>query len=296
MAEITLLVLAAGIGRRYKGLKQVEPVGLSGEAILDYSLHDALQAGFEKVVFVIRKEIQALFRREIGSYWESRAPVRYIFQEIAADRQKPWGTGQAVLLCREVIDSPFAVINSDDFYGPSSYREMFTWLRSQAKANRDTDEYSFIGFRLGKTLSEFGPVARAVCELDEEGYLKGIVERLKIEKEGDEARMWLDDGRWVKMRGNEVVSMNFWGFTRSFFSHAERSFAAFLRRSEQDEKAEFFIPLVVNELVVTGKAKIRCLPTAERWFGITYPEDLARVRAEVEKLIQQGFYPEKIRR
>jgi hypothetical protein len=305
MRDSSLLVLAAGIGRRYKGLKQIDPVGPAGEAILDYSLYDALRAGFNRVVFVIRRKIEEAFRRSIGDYWETRMRVAYAYQEIEAalpagfavppGRQKPWGTAHAVLVGRKAIDSPFAVINADDFYGPGAYREIGGWLK-QAPPSGGPAEYCFVGYTLANTLSEFGSVSRGVCSLDAGGYLTEVVERLKIEKQGDGGRMMDADGRWILLPGVTVVSLNLWGFTPTVFAHLERSFAAFLARlGAAESEAEYFIPAAVNELVKSGKARVKCLATAEQWFGVTYPQDVPPVRKRIRELVAQGVYPERIR-
>lgn len=305
MREITLLVLAAGIGRRYRGLKQVEPVGPSGETILDYSLYNALQAGFGRLVFVIRGEIEQAFRQSVGRYWEKSAPVAYVYQDIEAGlptgfnipahRQKPWGTGHAVLISRTTIDSPFAIINADDFYGPSGFRDLAAWLKEQPSLAAAYDDYCFVGYRLRNTLSEFGTVARGVCKVDERGFLAEVVERVKIEKDGDGARTLDENGRWLHLRGDEIVSMNFWGFTPTVFSHLDKGFAAFLARSGRDAEAEYFIPFAVNELLRSGKIRVKYIPTTEKWLGMTYPEDVLRVRSHIQGLIREGIYPENIR-
>lgn len=307
MREITLLVLAAGIGKRYKGLKQIDPVGPSGEMVLDYSLYDAVQAGFSRVVFVIRKQIEEAFRQAIGSYWEGRVSVEYAFQEIElglpssfpipGQRQKPWGTAHAVLVSRAAVHSPFAAINADDFYGPSAYRDLSAWLeKSSSRSDSEAlDEYVFVGYRLNNTLSDFGYVSRAICALDDQGYLSEVVERVKIERDGEAAKTLDENGRWIKLSGDEIVSLNFWGFTPTLFSHLEKGFAEFLRRAGQNAEAEYFIPFAVNELVKTGKARVKCIPTTEKWFGVTYPEDVPLVRSRIQALIRKGVYPEKIR-
>jgi hypothetical protein len=305
MRDPSLLVLAAGIGRRYRGLKQIDPVGPAGETILDYSLYDALRAGFKSVVFVIRRQIEETFRRSIGDYWETRMRVSYAYQELEAAlppglvvpprRQKPWGTAHAVLVGRKAIDSPFAVVNADDFYGSGAFREIGGWLR-QAPHSGGPDEYCLVGYALANTLSEFGPVSRGVCRLDAEGYLTEVVERLEIEKQGDGGRITDADGGRIFLPGETVVSMNLWGFMPSVFARLERGFASFLSRlGAAESEAEYFIPLAVNELVKSGKARVKCLRTAEQWFGVTYTEDLPRARMRVQELVARGAYPERIR-
>lgn len=305
MRDITLLVLAAGIGERYKGLKQMDPVGPSGEMILDYSLYDAVQAGFSRVVFVIRRQIEKAFRQSVGSYWEGRVPCEYAFQEIKSGvpssfpipgrRQKPWGTAHAVLVSRTAVETPFAVINADDFYGPSAYCDLSDWLKKCPPRSEARDEYAFVGYSLDNALSDFGYVSRGVCALDDKGYLSEVVERIKIEREGKAVRTMDENGRWIRLRGDEIVSMNFWGFTPTLFSHLEKGFAEFLERAGQNAEAEYYIPFAVNELVKTGKARVKYIPTTEKWFGVTYLEDVPHVRSRIQKLIREGVYPEKIR-
>jgi len=305
MPDLSLLVLAAGVGKRYKGLKQVDLIGPAGETLLDYSLYGALGAGFKRVVFVIRREIEAVFRESVGHYWEGRFDVSYVFQEIGAglppgfpirvERQKPWGTGHAVLISRAAITSPFAVINADDLYGPSGFGELTKWLRGRPLHSPRPDEYCLMGYRLRNTLSEHGQVSRGVCGIDGDGFLTEVVERLKIEREGEGARTLDEKGRWIHLRGDEVVSMNFWGFTPSIFGHLDKGFADFLERPGRGPEAEYFIPFAVNELLRAGKIRVKHIPTGDRWFGLTYPEDLPRVRSHVQELIREGIYPERIR-
>ena len=306
MGDLTLVVLAAGIGKRYKGLKQIDPLGSSGEMLLDYSLYDAIQAGFSRVVFVIRKQIEAAFRQAIGSYWEARVSVEYAFQEIDSElptsfrlpgqRQKPWGTSHAVLVSRGAVHTPFAVINADDFYGPSAYRDLSAWLQKMPPRREGGDEYSFVGYRLENTLSDYGYVSRGVCAVDGNGYLTEVVERLRIEKDGAAAKTLDENGRWGKLVGDEIVSMNFWGFAPTLFGHLEQGFGQFLERHGQNSEAEYFIPFAVNELVRTGKARVKYIPTTEKWFGVTYPEDIPQVRSRILELIGEGVYPDKIRK
>jgi dTDP-glucose pyrophosphorylase len=304
MPATSLLVLAAGIGRRYQGLKQVDPVGPAGETILDYSLYDALRAGFSRVVFVIRRQIEATFRRTVGGYWESRVPVTYVYQEIGEalppgfgvppGRQKPWGTGHAVLVSRSAVDTAFAVINADDFYGAGAFREIGAWLR-RSPLLAAGDEYCFVGYHLNNTLSDFGAVSRGVCRLNEDGYLAEVVEQLKIKKHGSDSRILGQGGRWISLPGETIVSLNLWGFTPSVFDHLERGFAAFLRESGQEAEAEYFIPFAVNGLIKSGQARVKYLPTSELWFGVTYPKDLPRVRTRIRELVSRGVYPKRIR-
>jgi hypothetical protein len=305
MQEISLLVLAAGVGKRYRGLKQVDSIGPEGETLLDYSLYGALRAGFRRVAFVIRREIESVFRETVGRYWEEHFDISYVFQEIGdglpsgfsipADRKKPWGTGHAVLISRPAIDTPFAVINADDFYGRSGFGEMTKWLQARTLQSHPPDEHCLVGYRLRNTLSDHGYVSRGVCRIDPDGFLTEVVERLKIEKEGGGARTLDENGRWIHLSGDEVVSMNFWGFMPTIFEHLDEGFADFLKRSGRRPEVEYFIPFAVNELLHAGKIRVKHIPTGDHWFGLTYPEDLPRVRLHVRELIREGVYPERIR-
>ncbi len=305
MPTITLLVLAAGMGKRYGGLKQVDSAGPSGEAILDYSLYDALGAGFSRVVFIVRKEIKESFREAFGRYWEGRLPTRYVFQEIEAGlpghlpapagRHKPWGTGHAVLVSRDAIDTPFAVINADDFYGPTAFRNIFSWLKQNSVRPETASEYCFVGYRLANTLSNFGCVSRGVCTVTRAGFLSRVVEMTKIEKVGRHVRALDESGKWVRLSDRRIVSMNMWGFTPSVFSHLAAGFASFIRRFKGDTEAEFFLPSAVNDLIEAGKARVQYIPTEEKWFGLTHPEDLEFVRSRLREFVAAGTYPDKIR-
>lgn len=305
MPDLSLLVLAAGVGRRYQGLKQLDSVGPAGETLLDYSLYGALKAGFKRLAFVIRRDIEEAFRGSVGRYWEDHFDVCYVFQQmdagipegfqVPAGRKKPWGTGQALLLSRPVIAGPFGVINADDFYGPNGFANMSAWLCEAPLYTLPPDEYCFVGYRLRDTLSEHGTVSRGVCRIDARGFLTEVVERLKVEKQGEGARALDEEGRWIPLTGEEVVSMNFWGFTPSIFGHLEAGFAAFLERSGGDPDDEYYIPRAVNELLGAGKIRVKHVPTTDRWFGLTHREDLTLVRARVRDLIKEGLYPERIR-
>jgi hypothetical protein len=305
MQDISLLVMAAGVGKRYKSLKQVDSIGPAGETLLDYSLHGALRAGFRRVAFVIRREIENVFRETVGHYWEEYFDVKYVFQEIGAglpqgfsnpvDRKKPWGTGHAVLISRSAIATPFSVINADDFYGPSGFAEMAGWLRDRPLHSPPPDEYCFMGYRLRNTLSDHGYVSRGVCRINPDGFLTEVVERLRIEKEGGGARTLDENGRWIHLSGDEVVSMNFWGFMPTIFGHLDKGFADFLERPGRGPEAEYFITFAVNELLRAGKIRVKHIPTGDRWFGLTHPEDLPLVRSHIRELINEGVYPERIR-
>jgi hypothetical protein len=299
-------VLAAGIGRRYQGLKQVEPVGPSGESMLDYAVYDALRSGFSRVAFVIRRDIEDTFRRATGGFWESRVPVSYVFQEldgalppgfrVPRDRRKPWGTAHAVLLCSGTVVTPFAAVNADDFYGREAFRALGHWLQTLPETGpAGGDEFGFVGYPLKKTLSEHGSVSRGVCALDGDGYLREVVERLKIEKTGGGARAQVAPGQWLPLTGDEVASMNFWGFTPGVFGHLEAGFVEFVNRCGRDPEAEFFLPSAVNDMIASGKARVKHIPTRESWFGMTYPGDVVSVRAWIRELVGRQVYPEDLR-
>ncbi len=297
----TLLVLAAGIGSRYGGLKQIDPVGPSGEIIIDYSIYDAIQAGFGKIVFVIRKDIEGDFKSIVSSKYEGKMNVEYAFQELSylpegfslpPDRKKPWGTGHAILTAEKNISEPFAVINADDFYGRSGYDLLFKHL-SEAKDGAAAD-YSMVGFVLKNTVSEHGSVARGVCRVGEDGSLADVVERTKIECVEGSIRFFDDNGQPQPLSGNEIVSMNMWGFTPSIFGHLRAGFTEFLKANLNSQKAEFFIPTVVAGLVKEGKAKVKVLKSADSWFGITYREDKPIVVESIRDLVRQGKYPARL--
>ena len=296
-ASPTLLVLAAGMGSRYGGLKQIDPVGPGGETIIDYSIYDALRAGFGKLVFVIRKSIEQPFKEIIGARFEKRIPVEYVYQEldqlppgfdVPASRTKPWGTGHAILMAAGAIHEPFAVINGDDFYGAGSFRVLAQQLQS------GSEDYSMVGFVLRNTLSEFGSVARGVCQVSSDGYLEDVVELTKIEPDGAHAKNTGADGQITRLTGDETVSMNMWGFTPRLFGELQKYFVEFLKKNGQNDKSEFFIPSAVNEMVSAGLARVKVLPTNDSWFGITYREDHPRVVASIGRLIKDGTYPERL--
>ncbi len=299
---ITLNVLAAGMGTRYGGLKQIDPVGPNGETILDYSVYDAMQAGFDRVVFTIRRHIEKDFREHVGKRFEGCIDVAYVFQEldmlpdgftVPADREKPWGTGHAVLCASDVIHEPFVVINADDFYGAESYRLLAEFLNAPSE-DRVSAEYALVGFKLRNTLSEHGHVARGICECDESMYLKNVVERTKVLKKGHAAVFLDESGQEHALSGDEWVSMNLWGFTPSFFHPLKEAFTSFLQESATQPKAECYIPWVVDKLIAKGVAKCRVLPTGSPWFGVTYREDKPHVERSIRTLIQEGAYPEAL--
>ena len=299
MAKIELVVMAAGIGSRYGGLKQMDPVGPSGQIVLDYAVYDAVRAGFEKVVFILRKDIEEAFRETIGRRIEQRVETAYVFQalddlpegfDLPPGRTKPWGTGHAVLCAKSAVDSPFAAINADDYYGASSFKVLADYLGT-ARDCDGTYDFCMVGFVLGNTLTEHGHVARGVCTAAADGTLSSIMERTKVQRFGPSIRYTEDDQSWIDLPADSVVSMNIWGFTPAFLTELEARFPAFLRRSAADLKAEFYVPVVVNDLVAEGKARVRILKTDERWFGVTYQEDKPMVKAAIAEKVRDGIYP-----
>ena len=296
----TLFVLAAGMGSRYGGLKQLDGLGPHGETIMDYSIYDAIHSGFGKVVFVIRKDFEQEFRDKILSKYESKIPTEVVFQSIndlpdgficPEDRTKPWGTNHAVLMGKDVIKEPFAVINSDDFYGRNSFEVL-------AKALSDLpedahDQYFMVGFNVGNTMSESGTVSRGVCET-ENGLLKSVVERTKIGYDENHDIIFTEGDLVEKLEPTTPVSMNFWGFTPDYFEHSEKSFVNFLNQSINVPKSEFFIPIVVSELVESGQSTVEVLRTDSKWFGVTYSEDRPAVVEKFAELHRQGVYPDKM--
>lgn len=301
MARPTLLVLAAGMGSRYGGLKQMDPVGPGGEWIIDYSVYDAIRAGFGKVVFVIRREMAELFRESVGSRFEGRIPVEYVFQElddlpspfsVPEGREKPWGTGHAVLRGAEKIAEPFAAINADDFYGQDAYRQLGAWL--SALEDPKAGEFAMVGYRLDKTLSPHGSVSRGICETDDTGSLIKVVERTQIERLDDWGIVVKDSGRDESLTGQETVSLNMWGFSPVFFEQLKERFVQFLGERGQEPKSEFYLPFAVDQLVSAGEARVKVLRTDDAWYGVTYPQDKPEVVAGIRRLIDAGVYPEKL--
>jgi len=286
----TLLVLAAGMGSRYGGLKQIDPVGPSGETVLDYAVFDAARAGFRRVVFVIRRDFEEIFRAKIGSRYAGRIAVDYVFQSLDAlpgdfvppvGREKPWGTGHAVWCARAAVRENFAVINADDFYGADSLAQLAVFL-TEARG----PQFGMVGFRLANTLSEHGAVSRGVCAAGADGLLCSIVEETGITPG--------EVGEGKKFSGGEVVSMNCWGFTPALFAGLETQFVAFLAARGGDAKAEFYLPAAVSEQIGRGQASVRVLPTDSAWFGVTYREDKPRVQASIAELVRAGVYPSKL--
>ena len=297
MEKPTLLVLAAGMGSRYGGLKQIDPVGPSGETIIDYSVFDALRAGFGKLVFVIRKDIEAQFREIVGARFEKRIAVEYAYQELdklppgfslPAGRTKPWGTTHAILMAEGVVKENFCAINADDFYGQQAYRLIAQHLTS------GTADYGMVGFILKNTLSDFGTVARGVSRVDEKNYLTNIVEMMKIERDGNGAKDTGADEKITRLTGEEAVSMNFWGFTPAIFPQLGVEFEKFLKRAGGEQKSECYIPATVGELVTGGRARCKVLRSSDSWFGVTYREDRPQVVESIRKLVAKGDYPEKL--
>lgn len=305
MEKPVLVVLAAGLGSRYGGLKQMDPVGGHGQSIIDYSLFDARRAGFERVIFVITKELEADFRETVGARASRGMEVRYAFQDMADlprgyhvpfGRQKPWGTTHAVLAARELIDGPFAVINADDCYGPEAFRVIFDYL-THHQDRPDCFQYAMVGYRLGKTLSQNGGVTRGVCRVSEDGMLENIVEQQSIEKDGKGGRFSTDGGQtWNQLAGDTLVSMNFWGFQQSFLQEAQERFPLLLRRAlaRHPEKGEVQLPVMVADMLDRGRAQVRVLSSGEKWFGITYREDKPKVVAALQEKTEQGLYPENL--
>lgn len=302
MEKPVLVVMAAGMGSRYGGLKQIDPVGPHGELIIDYSIFDARRAGFETVVFVIKPELEETFRQAIGDRLSRYMTVKYAYQELSdlpagyavpEGRVKPWGTCHAVLAARRQVHGPFAVINSDDYYGPQAFQEIYDYLSSTADRPGQY-QYAMVGYRLGNTVTEHGTVARGVCETDEEGFLRQITERTQIAKEGEDARYTQDGGQtWTPLSGDTVVSMNLWGFTRSFLDEASVGFPAFLRRTlvEDPMKGEYFLPYVVERLIHTDKARVKVLRSGDKWYGVTYPQDKPLVMQALADMTREGRYP-----
>ena len=294
----TLFVLAAGMGSRYGGLKQLDGVGPNGETIMDYSIYDAIQAGFGKVVFVIRKDFEKDFREKILSKYEGLIPTEVVFQSIndlpdgftcPADRTKPWGTNHAVLMGADVIKEPFAVINADDFYGRNAFEVMAADL---SKPRAGKGDYSMVGFRVGNTMTDNGSVARGVCSTSPEGHLTSVVERTAISYDADHNIVFTDENGQVQTLDPVTpVSMNFWGFTPDYFDFSKREFVKFLQADINTPKAEFFIPLCVDTLIRNGEATVRVLDTDSRWFGVTYSADRPDVVAKLAALHANGTYP-----
>lgn len=304
MAKATLVVMAAGIGSRFGGgIKQLEPVGPNGEIIMDYSVFDAMEAGFDKVVFVIRKDLEKDFKEVIGNRMEKVVEVAYAYQEkedipepyrsAYAERQKPWGTGQAILCCRDVVKEPFVVINADDYYGKEAYVEAYRHLVS-GRAKGDREQIGMVGFVLGNTLSENGSVTRGICKVDEQGMLSDVVETYNIIKTESGAAVRTEEGD-VPVDVDSPVSMNMWALQPGFFEILEKGFSDFLAKcGDNYQKAEYLLPTIVGGLLRDGKADVTILHSNDQWFGVTYKEDKPYVVAAIRGLVEKGVYPEKL--
>ncbi|MEI6338387.1 MAG: NTP transferase domain-containing protein [Verrucomicrobiota bacterium] len=297
MANLSLLVLAAGMGSRYGGLKQLDPMGPSGETLLDYSVFDALRAGFDRVVFIIRRDIEAEFREKIGTRYAGRLAVDYVWQEldalpagfsVPAGRTKPWGTAHAIWCARGALDGPFAAINADDFYGRKSYEVIARFLAAEPS---HSVRFAMAGYRLDKTLSEHGSVARGICRVDAAGRLLTIKECTGIERRDGHIVQAETDRAGETFDGDESVSMNFWGLTPAVFPLLEKQLGAFLQGNSSDLKAECYIPMAIGEMITAGQATLDVLPTDAIWFGVTYREDKPRVMESLAKLHEAGTYP-----
>jgi dTDP-glucose pyrophosphorylase len=295
----TLLVLAAGMGSRYGGNKQLDEVGPSGETIIDYSIYDAIRAGFGKIVFIIRRDIEEQVKERFVEKLKDKIDVDYVFQEItnvpkgakvSPDRQKPWGTSHAVLVADKNVNEPFGVINADDFYGFDSYKILHDFLVN----DKDPDCYCIVGYKLGNTLSDHGYVNRGVCNVDSDGHLLNIVEVLKIEKTRNGAKAPGPDGNEVNYTGKEIVSMNLFGFKPSCFNLLKKDFRDFIKTSGMDLKSELLIPNTLDKFIKSGEIKIRVLMSNERWFGVTYREDRPFVVESIRKMVREGVYPPRI--
>ena len=305
MKKPVLVVMAAGMGSRYGGLKQVDPVGNHNQLIIDYSIYDARRAGFETVVFVIKHEIEDTFKAAIGDRLSKVINVKYAYQQlddlpegysVPEERVKPWGTAHAILAARKVVDGPFAVVNADDYYGPEGFKKIYDYLESHPD-QPGCYEFAMVGYLLGNTVTENGHVARGICEEDSVNYLTRVTERTRIEKDGADARFTEDDGAtWTHLSGNTIVSMNLWGFTESFLKEAEARFPAFLDKAlaENPLKGEYFLPSVVTQLLEEKKARVKVLRSTDKWYGVTYREDKPVVVNAIAEMTANGLYPDKL--
>ncbi len=299
----TLLILAAGMGSRYGGLKQVDPVGPSGETIMDYSVYDALRAGFGRVVFVIRRDFEEVFRKSVGAKYKGVVDVGYAFQSmddlpvgfhLPHDREKPWGTAHAIGSARKVVDTPFAAINADDFYGRDAFQRLGDFLARSESAGVSRPRFAMVGYRLDQTLSEHGSVARGVCQVSSAGLLEGVTEMTKLVRVPGGAENREDPDEPVTLTGAERVSLNLWGFTPALFTALKQRFPAWLELNIGNPRAEWYIPFVIDEMIREGLADVEVLPTDSSWFGVTYREDKPRVVAAVHELVRAGEYPAKL--
>lgn len=304
MDKPVLVIMAAGMGSRYGGLKQIDPVDGEGHIIMDFSMYDARKAGFEKVVFIIKKENEADFKEAVGDRISKYMEVDYVFQEVGnipegyavpEGRTKPWGTGHAILSCIQAVDGPFAVINADDYYGSEAFKLIYDYLAS----HKDDEKYRYtmVGYKLGNTVTDNGHVARGICDMNAQGELVAIHERTRIEKRGGGIAYTEDDGAtWVPVPEETIVSMNMWGFSNSILKELEDRFPAFLDRGlkENPKKCEYFLPAVVSELVEEDKATVAVLASADKWYGMTYKEDKPVVAAAIQEMKDRGLYPENL--
>jgi len=297
----TLLILAAGIGSRYGGMKQIDQVGPSGEAIIDYSLYDAIKAGFGKIVFVIRKEIEKDIREFLKHKLTGKIKMEFVHQELdmipegftcPPDRIKPWGTAHAVWVAAKAIKEPFVAVNADDFYGRGSYLKMAEYLISNSRVNNTN--FCMIGYQIQHTLSDFGSVSRGICEADEHSNLKAVVERTEIFRK-DERIVYRDENaKEIELSAETLVSMNIWGFTPSIFTHIEKQLSEFIRNNISNIKAEIYIPKIVNDIIRNGTGNVKILPATDKWFGVTYKEDKPLAVQNIIKLIEAGIYPDNL--
>lgn len=304
MKKPVLVIMAAGMGSRYGGLKQIDPVDEQGHIIIDFSIYDAKLAGFEKVIFIIKKEDEKDFREAIGERIEKVIDVAYVYQDlnnipegynVPKERVKPWGTAHAVLSCKDEIDGPFAVINADDYYGRGAFQKIYDYLVT----HQDDEKYRYamVGYQLENTLTENGHVARGICEIDKDGELLRVTERTRIEKSGDGAAYTEDEGAtWVSLPERTIVSMNMWGFTAGFLKEIENGFEAFLQKGLQENplKCEYFLPAVVSNLLDEDRAAVKVLTTEDKWYGVTYKEDKPVVEQAIKNLKKSGLYPENL--
>lgn len=299
----TLVLLAAGMGSRYGGLKQLDGLGPNGETIMDYSIYDAIKAGFGKIVFIIRKDFESDFRDKILCKYEGHVPAELCFQSLDAlpegftcpeGREKPWGTNHAVLMAKDVVNEPFCVINCDDFYNRDAFMVIGKFLSELPEDSKNA--YAMVGFRVGNTLSENGTVARGICSTDEAGNLTTVVERTEIMRVDGPVCYKDEQGEWQAVEDNTPVSMNMWGFTPDYFVHSEEYFKEFLSdpKNMENLKAEFFIPLMVNKLINENTATVKVLDTTSKWFGVTYAADRQDTVDRIQQLINEGVYPEKL--
>jgi len=295
----TLVILAAGMGSRYGGLKQIDTFTPEGDTIIDFSLYDALQAGFGKFVFIIRKSFEKEFKTIFNKKLEGKAEVDYVYQEleyvpekyINPERTKPWGTGHALLMAKDAVQENFAIINADDFYGAEAFKVM---AKTLAETDKESYNFNTMAYLLKNTVSDHGFVSRGECEVNKEGYLTGVTERTHIEKINGKLMRKDDNGEFVPIDENTVVSMNFWGFTPKCFDFGGKLFEEFLEETKDDLKAEFYLPSIVNEILKSGKATVKVLQSDSKWFGVTYKEDKEIVQVAINELKKQNFYPRNL--